>query len=99
MYSVVKYELYYGAYNSFKMNENLRKLELFFEKFQSLTLCDKSSAIAGKIRYQLKRSGQTIDVYDMLIAAIALANDLTVVMHNTREFSRVAQLRYEDWES
>ena len=36
---------------------------------------------------------------DLLIAAIALANDLTLVTHNTREFSRVAGLRLEDWEA
>jgi tRNA(fMet)-specific endonuclease VapC len=31
-------------------------------------------------------------------AAIALANDLILVTHNTREFSRVEELRLEDWE-
>ncbi|TVQ25468.1 MAG: type II toxin-antitoxin system VapC family toxin [Leptolyngbya sp. DLM2.Bin15] len=97
--SVVKHELYYGAYKSSRVNENLIKLERFFENFESLTLCDQSSAIAGDIRRQLERSGQTIGVYDMLIAAIALANNLIVITHNTREFSRVAQLQYEDWES
>lgn len=33
------------------------------------------------------------------IAAIALANDLTVVTHNTGEFGRVPVLLVEDWES
>jgi tRNA(fMet)-specific endonuclease VapC len=33
---------------------------------------------------------------DLMIAAIALENDLTIVTHNTREFSRVAGLRLED---
>jgi tRNA(fMet)-specific endonuclease VapC len=33
------------------------------------------------------------------IAAIALANNLTLVTHNTREFSRVAGLQIEDWEA
>lgn len=96
--SVVKHELYYGAYKSSKISENLRKLERFFQEFESLDLCDKSAAVAGNIRYQLQRTGRTIGAYDMLIAAIALANDLTVVTHNTREFKRVPQLRYEDWE-
>ena len=34
---------------------------------------------------------------DLLIASIALANDLTLVTHNTGEFSRVEGLRIEDW--
>jgi tRNA(fMet)-specific endonuclease VapC len=32
------------------------------------------------------------------IAAIALANDLTLVTHNTREFARIDGLRLVDWE-
>jgi len=34
----------------------------------------------------------------LLIAAIELANDITLVTHNTREFSRIESLKYEDWE-
>lgn len=39
-----------------------------------------------------------IGPYDLLIAAIALANNLTLVTHNTNEFSRVPGLVIEDWE-
>jgi predicted nucleic acid-binding protein len=35
---------------------------------------------------------------DVLIAAIALANNLILVTHNTQEFDRVAGLTLEDWE-
>ena len=35
---------------------------------------------------------------DLMIAAIALTNNLTLVTHNTDEFSRVKGLRIEDWE-
>ncbi len=31
--------------------------------------------------------------------AIALANNLTLVTHNTREFKRVGGLQVEDWEA
>jgi tRNA(fMet)-specific endonuclease VapC len=36
--------------------------------------------------------------YDLQIAAIALANNLILVTHNTKEFSRIPQLQLEDWE-
>jgi tRNA(fMet)-specific endonuclease VapC len=42
--------------------------------------------------------GTPIGSYDLLIAAIALVNDLTLVTHNTREFERVEGLQIEDWE-
>ncbi len=35
----------------------------------------------------------------MMIAAIAIANDLTLVTHNTGEFSRIRGLRIEGWEA
>jgi tRNA(fMet)-specific endonuclease VapC len=40
----------------------------------------------------------TIGPNDLLIASIALANGLTVVTHNTSEFSRVPGLPLEDWQ-
>ena len=53
---------------------------------------------AGEIRDLLRRAGTPIGPYDTLIAGQALARDLTLVTHNTREFSRVSGLRLEDWE-
>jgi len=35
----------------------------------------------------------------MLIAAIALANDLILVTHNVKEFQRIKGLKFEDWEA
>jgi tRNA(fMet)-specific endonuclease VapC len=32
------------------------------------------------------------------LASIAIANNLTLITHNTREFSRIGELRLEDWE-
>jgi len=41
--------------------------------------------------------GTPIGTLDILIASVALANDLTVVTHNTKEFSRVKNLQIIDW--
>ena len=61
---------------------------------------DSASAVqAAKIRAQLQRIGRPIGAYDGLIAATALAHGLTVVTHNTREFSRVEGLVVEDWQA
>jgi tRNA(fMet)-specific endonuclease VapC len=35
---------------------------------------------------------------DLQVTAIALANNLILVTHNTREFERVQELQLEDWE-
>lgn len=96
---IVKLELYYGAYKSARQSENLALLRQFFNEFVSLPFDGQAAAIGGSIRALLAASGTPIGPYDLQIAAIALANDLTLVTHNIREFSRVPQLKLEDWET
>jgi tRNA(fMet)-specific endonuclease VapC len=95
---VVKAELYYGAYKSLKTTENLARLENLFLIVRSLPFDAKAARHFGEIRAQLEQGGMLIGAYDMQIAAIALANHLTLVTHNTREFSRITALKLEDWE-
>lgn len=97
--SIVKAELTYEAYHSSRVAENLRILSQFFEPFISLPLDDRCIENYGRLRSELERSGTLIGPHDMLIAAITLTNDLTLVTNDTREFSRVPGLQIEDWES
>jgi tRNA(fMet)-specific endonuclease VapC len=50
-----------------------------------------------EIRQQLTRQGRPIGPNDLLIAAHARALNLTVVTANMREFSRVPDLRVDNW--
>ena len=96
--SVVKAELIYGAVKSARMERNLEKLRRFAEPFSSLPFDDGAAEVYGRIRTRLERSGRPIGPNDFLIAAIAIAHGATLVTHNTGEFSRIEDLRYEDWE-
>lgn len=96
--SVVKAELIYGALKSAKPQENLTRLNVFFGRFPSLPFDDYAAEIYGQIRWQLQKEGKPIGPNDLMIAAIAIAHDATLVTHNTKEFSRVEGLSYEDWE-
>ena len=96
--SVTKAELLFGAYNSARPAENLRLLQVFFAPYVSLSFDDRCTDAYGRIRFELQHQGTPIGGNDMLIAAIALANSLTVVTANTREFGRVAGLQFENWE-
>jgi tRNA(fMet)-specific endonuclease VapC len=98
MCSVVKAELTYGARKSAKPAHNLRVLQRFFEPFRSLSFDDTCSEQYGLIRSDLERAGKPIGPYDVMIAATAIAHELTLVTHDVAEFSRVAGLKWEDWE-
>ena len=97
--SVVKAELLYGARKSSRVAENMRLLERFFDSIASLPFDDGCAEEYGVLREELERAGTPIGANDMLIAATARAHDAVLVTHNVREFSRVADLRLEDWES
>jgi tRNA(fMet)-specific endonuclease VapC len=95
--TVVESEMYYGAYRSSRRESNLIRLQMFFNQFVSLPFDRKSAIIAGQIRAYLAELGTPIGPYDLLIAAIGLANHLTVVTNNTGEFKRVPDLTVESW--
>jgi tRNA(fMet)-specific endonuclease VapC len=97
--SVVKAELLYGARKSTRMAENLRLLERFFDTIASLPFDDSCAEEYGLLRDELDRAGTPIGPNDLLIAATARAHHAILVTHNVREFSRVAELHIEDWES
>lgn len=96
--SIVKMELLYGLElrPSLKWSTSVRGL---IAQFQVLAFDEQSAHHAAKIRAKLKLQGAPIGHYDVLIAATALANGLTLVTHNTREFSRVEGLVVEDWQA
>jgi tRNA(fMet)-specific endonuclease VapC len=96
--SVTRAELLYGARRSARVAENLRLLAGFVAPLVSLPFDDACAEQYGALRATLAAAGQPIGPNDLLIAATALAHDLTLVTHNLREFSRVAGLKLEDWE-
>lgn len=96
--SVVKAELLYGAIKSARAERNLERLQPFFSRFPSLPFDDAAAGAYGEIRARLERAGTPIGPNDLCIAAIARANNLTLVSHNAHEFRRVQGLQLEDWE-
>jgi tRNA(fMet)-specific endonuclease VapC len=96
--SIVVGELFHGAEKSANPPKNRAIVEGFVQPFHSLPHDDSSAREYAIIRFDLESRGQRIGDYDMLIAAIARSNNLTLVTHNTAEFSRIPNLSVEDWE-
>lgn len=96
--SITRAELLYGARRSARVAENLRLLAAFFAPLVSLPFDDACAEQYGALRASLSAAGRPIGPNDLLIAATALAHNLTLVTHNLREFSRVTGLKVEDWE-
>jgi tRNA(fMet)-specific endonuclease VapC len=96
--SVVAYgELAFGEAMSVRREEAAAHLAALLETLQVLPLPLEAARRYAEIRAQLQRIGQPIGSNDVWIAAHALADDLTLVTNNEREFQRVPGLRVENW--
>jgi tRNA(fMet)-specific endonuclease VapC len=96
--SVVSYgELAFGEVMSVRREEAAAHLAALLETVQVLPLPLEAARRYGELRAQLQRIGQPIGSNDLWIAAHALADDLTLVTNNEREFQRVPGLRVENW--
>ena len=88
-------ELIYGAYNSARINQNLKIIEPFLDNFKVLEFTQRSSLIFAKEKARLKKNGNIIADMDLMIASIAIENDCTLISNNIKHFERVQNLELE----
>jgi tRNA(fMet)-specific endonuclease VapC len=93
---VVAAELRYGARQS-SSKPLADRIDLLLSAIEVMSLEPPADRHYGEIRHRLAQQGALIGPNDLLIAAHTLALDLTLVTANAREFSRVPQLRTENW--
>ena len=95
--SVVKAELWHGAYKYANRDERLARLDELFARHVSLPLDDAAARHYADMRHHLEVIGCVIGPNDLKIAAICRGHSLKLVTSNTSEFSRVPGLEIEDW--
>jgi tRNA(fMet)-specific endonuclease VapC len=87
----------YGAAKSHWGERTRQIMHAFLANYDTLPFTEQDAALFGAFRAQLEAAGITIGVLDVMIAAQGVANNLTVVTHNTREFIRIPGIKLEDW--
>lgn len=95
--TIVVAELEFGAQNSDNYEKRRKQYLEIIAPYKIIPFSKNEAVAYGKIREQLTKDGNIIGSNDMLIAATAVANNATLVTHNTDEFSRVYGLILEDW--
>jgi len=96
---VTEAELRTGAAKSSSPIKSLHVMEIFLQPLTILDFTSENTVVYAHLRAKLERAGTPIGPYDTIIAAQALANDLTLVTNNEREFRRIPGLRVENWRS
>lgn len=95
--AISKAEMYAGSYRRHSPTRYRQEQDKFFSYFPSLPFSDAAADVYGRIHAFLRDRGQLMGVADMQIAAIAIANALTIVTHDRRGFLRLPDLPIEDW--
>ena len=88
-------ELYEGIYGSKTFEENERELNEFLSGVTVLELTKDICKKFGELRNELRKRGELIGDFDLLIASTALQNNLTLLTGNTKHFKRIKGLKIE----
>ena len=90
-------ELRYGADCSARPAGNHRAVDDFISALMLLGIDPETAGAFGKIKAQLRKEGNLIEDFDLLIAATAQMHNLTLVTNNWSHFSRIPDLRLQNW--
>ncbi len=90
-------ELYIGAYASNRTQDNMAEIARIIASCTVPPYDIRAMKESAKITTTLKKKGSSIGQTDERIAAIALANNATLVTRNTRHFTRIPRLSLEQW--
>ena len=86
------YELYVGAFKSENPAREITNFEALKNRLLLLNLSGESVKLAGKVRVELMKKGDIIEIRDLLIGTIAVANGFPVKTNNLKHFTKIPGL-------
>ena len=90
-------ELYFGAYNSQRVDANLKRINIFKKNLTVYSDNNSSAEAFGRFKSKLKSEGKIIEDFDILIASVAFVNNCILVTNNSNHFKRIDGLKVENW--
>lgn len=90
-------ELEYGVEKSEYTEKNRTALTSFLAPIEILPFNQRAAIKYAEIRAKLEKQGKIIGAYDLMISAHAIAENLTLVTNNEKEFNRIFELSIENW--
>lgn len=91
-------ELWFGAYNSNRIEQQKRGISYLEQLFNVISIKD-SVELFGSNKAYLKSRGTIIDDFDILIGSAAIKHNLIMVTENVKHLSRLPGITVENWAS
>lgn len=95
--SIITYYEILGGLNFKKAEKQLKEFEEFIANNTIIHISEESAKISGNIYADLRQKGITIGTSDILIAGIAIENELTLITNNERHYASIHGLKIENW--
>jgi tRNA(fMet)-specific endonuclease VapC len=89
-------ELMFGVEKSEKKEKNKKALDDFLSGIKIIPIFH-SIELYAKEKARLRKSGTTIDDFDLLIGVTSISHNLIMVTNNTDHFKRLKGITLEDW--
>jgi predicted nucleic acid-binding protein len=90
-------ELYFGAYRSKKTTGKLAKVRAIENGFEIISVSSECAEIFGMLKASLKKSGSSLDDFDLIMASCAMTSNLTLVTNHVKHFERIDGLKLANW--
>lgn len=95
--SITMAELEFGVFKSSFPQKNQIALTKFLSPITILPFDDNAAFAYGALRASLEQKGKVIGAMDLLIAAHAISEGITLVTNNEKEFNRIKTLQIQNW--
>ncbi len=79
------------------MEENYNLVKELISEINIVDFDGKAGEHFGRIKANLKSRGEIINDSDIFIASIGIPNEYTLVTNNGKHFSRIEDLKIENW--
>lgn len=90
-------ELYYGAYVSDEVQNNIENIETLKKQFRIIKIEESIAEEFGKIKADLRKRGVLFGDFDILIAAISKRYNFKLVTNNVEHYKRIGNIVIENW--
>lgn len=94
---ITKAELYFGAYHSMQISQNLAAIAKLTQTLTTMSFDDEVADRFGALKAELKQQGALILDADIMIAATALTHNLILATNNQKHFDRIKGLMIANW--
>ena len=89
-------ELKFGVANSAFPKKNAKALAVFMAEVKVIPIYSALEMYATE-KARLRKLGQMVDDFDLLIGVTAVHNEMVMITNNTKHLGRIKNITLEDW--